>query len=89
MSSPLPRMGEGLGEGASIMPYLSKYHITEQPAEALLGPLAAALRELEGRAHHYAERINMTDEDRDVMLAAHRVLAGASAQLAQVRDGGR
>ncbi|MFN8633773.1 MAG: hypothetical protein U0893_07970 [Chloroflexota bacterium] len=71
------------------MPYLSKYHITEQPAEALLGPLAAALRELEQRAAHYAARINMTDADREVMLAAQRVLADASAQLARVRDGGR
>ena len=70
------------------MPYLPKYHITEQPAEALLGPLAAALRELEQRARHYAERINMTDQDREIMLAAHRVLADASARLAQIRDGG-
>ena len=54
------------------MPYLSKYHIGEQQASVLLGPIVDALRELEGRAGHFAARLHLSDADRDAMVAASR-----------------
>ncbi len=67
------------------MPYLTNYHLSEQQAGALLGPVASALEELERRAKHYAERLAMSPEDRDAILDAHRVLAAAREELARIQ----
>ena len=42
------------------MPYLTKYHLGEQHASALLGPVADTLRELERRGRHYYDRCHFT-----------------------------
>jgi hypothetical protein len=59
------------------MPYFSKYHVREQPASALLGPMRATLLELERRAQHYVDRVNMEPADADTLRAAHDAIAGA------------
>lgn len=69
------------------MPYLSKYHIGEQQATVLLGPVADALRELEGRTEHYAARLHLSDADQQAMLAAHRAIASARAEVERLRTG--
>lgn len=69
------------------MPYLSKYHLAEQHAPALLGPMAAAMAELEHRAQHHAERLALSATDREAMLAAHRILADARAEIERLRVG--
>jgi hypothetical protein len=63
------------------MAYLTRYHLSEQNASALLGPIAATLGELERRAAHYAERLDLPTTDREAILAAHRALAAARAEL--------
>ena len=68
------------------MPYLSKYHIGEQQATVLLGPVADALRELEGRTGHYAARLHLSDADQRAILAAHRAIAAARAEIERIRD---
>ena len=63
------------------MPYLTNYHLAEQNAYALLGPVRDTLGELERRARHYAERLAMDDADRETVRAAHRALATARAEV--------
>jgi hypothetical protein len=70
------------------MPYLTKYHLSEQHASVLLGPVADAVAELERRTRHYAERLAMSPADREALLAAGRALATAHEQLARIRQGG-
>lgn len=65
-----------------------KYHTPEQQANALLGPIHAALRELEGRAGHYLERIRLAEPDRERVRAAHEVLATARAAVGRLRTEG-
>jgi hypothetical protein len=67
------------------MPYLSPYHLSEQQAGALLGPIAAALRDLERRAGHFATRLPLAPADREQILAAQRVLASAVEELARIQ----
>lgn len=67
------------------MPYLSKYHIGEQQATVLLGPVAEALLELEGRTEHYARRLHLSDIDQEAMLAASRAIASARAEVERIR----
>jgi hypothetical protein len=67
------------------MPYLTKYHLGEQCASALLGPIADTLRELERRTGHYAERLSTSVEDQEAILAAHRALAAARAEIERIR----
>lgn len=69
------------------MPYLSKYHIAEQQASVLLGPVVDALLELEGRTGHHAARLHLSDADQEAMLAAHRVIAAARAEVERIRAG--
>jgi hypothetical protein len=68
------------------MPYLTKYHLGEQHASALLGPVADTLRELEHRAGHYAERLSMSEADQEAIRAAHRALAAARAEIEHIRE---
>ena len=70
------------------MPYLTKYHLAEQHAGALLGPVADAVAELERRTRHHAERLTMSAADHEAMLAAHGILAAARAEIERLRSGG-
>ena len=67
------------------MPYLTKYHLGEQHASALLGPVADTLLELERRTEHYAERLSLTDDDQQALRAAQRAIAAARAEIARLR----
>jgi hypothetical protein len=69
----------------TTMPYLTKYHLGEQQAGALLGPLAEAVRDLERRARHYAERLAMSEADRETVVQAHRALGAARAELERIQ----
>lgn len=69
------------------MPYFTKYHLAEQPAAALLGPVRDTLRELEARMLHYAERLNLTDADVETLRAAHRALASVRAEIERLQQG--
>ena len=60
------------------------YHIGEQSASVLLGPVRLGLAELEGRLDHYHERLRMPDADRAIIGRARDVLAGALAQLREL-----
>lgn len=63
------------------MPYLTNYHLREQQANALLGPVSASLRELERRTQHYTQRLAMEPADREAVHAAHQALAAAREQV--------
>ncbi|MCC6174951.1 MAG: hypothetical protein IT305_06575 [Chloroflexi bacterium] len=63
------------------MPYLTPYHLGEQNAYALLGPVAATLRELESRTLHYVERITLGASDREAVFTAHRALAAVREEI--------
>ena len=68
------------------MPYLTNYHIAEQNAYALLGPVRDALEELERRTGHYVERLAMDDADREALRAASRALAAAREEVERLRQ---
>ena len=68
------------------MPYLTRYHLGEQQAAVLLGPVADTLRELERRTGHYAARLDMTDADQQAILAAQRAIAAARAEIERIRE---
>ncbi len=70
------------------MTELPKYHTPEQGASVLLGPIQAALSELEGRAEHYLERIRLAEGDEGRLRAAHRALATARAEIERLRAEG-
>lgn len=63
-----------------------KYHLREQQADALLGPIRATMRELEGRTAHYLERLHLSAEDQAALDAARRALAGAREELDRVYE---
>jgi hypothetical protein len=71
------------------VPYLTKYHLGEQQASALLGPIADALRELEQRAGHYADRLRLSDADQQAILTAHQAIAKARAEVERLSDTAR
>ena len=52
------------------MQRLPKYHLGEQRADAILRPLALSLAELETRAQHFLDRLQLVDEDREAVTAA-------------------
>lgn len=60
---------------------LPKYHVREQQAYALLGPINTSLDELERRTRHYLDRITINATDRATMEAARRALAAAHAEV--------
>jgi hypothetical protein len=66
------------------MPYLTKYHVREQPAYALLGPLRASLLELERRANHYVERVNMEPADAEAVRAAAQAIGRAREEVERI-----
>ena len=63
------------------MPYLTNYHLREQQANAVLGPVCATLREMERRTQHYTQRLAMEPADREAVQAAHQALAAAREQV--------
>ena len=70
------------------MPDLPKYHLREQYATALLGPVAASLRDLERRAQHYLDRLTLGPADQELLRSAHRALATALADVERLsREG--
>ena len=60
---------------------LPKYHLREQQADALLQPMLATVRELERRAQHYLDRINLATADYEAVNAAHAALGTARAEI--------
>lgn len=67
------------------MPYLTNYHLAEQNAYALLGPIRDSLQELEQRTAHYVERLAMEPSDQDTLRAASRALASACEEVERLR----
>ena len=66
------------------MPDLPKYHLGEHRADAILRPMALTLRELETRAAHYRDRLVLTPEDQEAVVAALAALTSARAELEQL-----
>lgn len=65
--------------------YYAKYHVSEQQADALLGPVAATLNELERRVQHYLDRVKLGDEnDAETLRRAHAALAVARDEVARL-----
>ena len=60
-------------------PAKALYHLSPHQPQALLGPVAASLTEIETRLAHYAERVRMTDADRALIQRAHELVAAARA----------
>ncbi len=63
------------------MPELTKYHLSEHRADALLQPLDLQLEVLETRTKHYLDRLHMTDEDRAAVGAAYKAVQTAHAAV--------
>ena len=61
---------------------LTPYHIANQQASVLLGPIAAELAVLEARLAHYHERLRMEEADRATIAQARDLLAGTRAEMA-------
>ena len=64
---------------------LAPYHIGNQEAAVLLGPIVAELATLEARLAHYHDRLRMADADRVTIARARDLLAGTRAELARLR----
>jgi hypothetical protein len=64
---------------------LTPYHIANQQASVLLGPIAADLAVLEARLAHYHDRLRMADADRATIARARDLLAGTRAELASLQ----
>ena len=58
-----------------------QYHLNNQQAGALLGPVRATLRELEGRLQHYVDRLPLEAADEEALRAAHGALATACGEV--------
>ena len=65
---------------------LAPYHIANQQAAVLLGPIAAELAALEARLAHYHDRLRMADADRATIARARDLLAAARAGLASLQS---
>lgn len=66
------------------MPELPKYHLGEQHAAALLGPVGATLRELEQRTRHYLERAPLAPGSEEPLRTAHAALTAARREVEMV-----
>lgn len=68
----------------------SPYHLADQHAAALLGPVTASLAELEARLAQYAERLHMSEADRLSVAEAYSIVAQAHEKVATLtRAAGR
>src|SRR5262245_50009429 len=74
----------GPQEGSMSSQALTPYHIANQQASVLLGPVAAELAVLEARLAHYHDRLRMADADRATIARARDVLARVRAELASL-----
>lgn len=63
---------------------LTPYHIGQQSAGVLLGPIATELARLEARLVQYHDRLRMADEDRATIACARDLFARAAADLAAI-----
>jgi hypothetical protein len=63
------------------MPELTKYHLSEHRADALLQPLDLQLDVLETRVKHYLDRLHMTADDRTAIEAAYKAVQAAHAEV--------
>lgn len=68
---------------------LTPYHVNTQRADALLHPMTLTVGDLAGRATHYLERLDFTDEDRAAIAAAQAALATAHAELDRLLQASR
>ena len=57
------------------------YHLDEQYADALLQPIAAILRELEQRAAQYADRLHLSEDDRNRVEKARDLIIEMRLEL--------
>ncbi len=77
-----PDVGQQRKDGVEeSMPQLTKYHLSEHRADALLQPLDLQLAVLEARTKHYLDRLHMTDEDRAAVEAAYNAVQAAHAEV--------
>ena len=60
------------------------YHVGEQSAAVLLGPIAAELATLEARLAHYVSRLRMPEADRATLERARALVAATRAELASL-----
>jgi predicted metal-dependent hydrolase len=67
------------------VPYYTKYHLSEHSAHVLLGPISATLRDLERRAKHYTERLNLPAGADQTLAAAHEALATARREVERLQ----
>ncbi len=66
---------------------LPRFHLGQQYALALLGPISSALGELEARLTQYVERMPMSDDDRAATFQAQSAVAQARAQVERLAAG--
>ena len=64
---------------------LTPYHIRDQEASVLLGPIAAELTTLEARLAHYHDRLRMADADRARIRRGRDLLAHTRAELTDLQ----
>jgi hypothetical protein len=69
-------------------PALAPYHVGQQRADVLLGPIEAELGVLTARVAHYGARLRMEDADRAALAQAHSALAAARDAIAALRAKG-
>lgn len=62
---------------------LPPFHVSEQSASVLLGPIEASLAELEARLSLYVGRIAMSDADRTAIARAREIVAKARSDISQ------
>ncbi|HLI50804.1 MAG TPA: hypothetical protein VKU87_03350 [Thermomicrobiaceae bacterium] len=62
------------------------YHLSQQYAYALLGPICRELAELESRSQGYLDHLNLSPEDREVIETARDRLRAALGEVAALRQ---
>jgi hypothetical protein len=63
------------------------YHLAQQYAYALLGPICLSIEELEERTQSYLDHLSLKPADRAALEAAREALAAARAEVARQRQG--
>lgn len=62
------------------------YHLSQQYAYALLGPVCRELALLETRTQAYLDHLNLRPEDREAVQAARDRLTAALGEVAELRQ---
>ncbi len=66
-------------------PYLAKYHVGKQQADALLAPVRRDLDTLTARVQHYLDRVSIrSDADADALRRAHVALQTARDEVDRI-----